>query len=93
MKKATAVRNGALEKFKAKGKALNACLHRTGAPGPVNHLINIHKAEEKWWEADRAFLVASLEHAEAKIVAREAQIAFKDATMRDLRARVPKRAK
>ena len=87
-------RNEALEKFGAKGKALETCLHRTGAPGPVNHLNMIHKAEEKkWWEADRAFLVASLEHAEAKIAAREAQIAFKDATMRDLRARVPKRAK
>ena len=90
MKKATAARNEALEKFGAKGKALEACLHRTGAPGPVNHLASIHKAEEKWWEADRAFLLASLMHAEAKVVAREAQIAFKDATMRDLRARLPK---
>ena len=88
MKKATAARNEALEKFGAKGKALDACLHRTGAPGPVNHLINIHKAEEKWWEADSAFLRASLQHAAAKIAAREASIAFKDATMRDLRARI-----
>ena len=72
------------------GKALNACMHRTGAPSPVNLLANIHKAEKKWWEADRAFLWASLMHAEAKIAAREAQIAFKDATMRDLRARMPK---
>ena len=32
MKKATAARNEALEKFGAKGKALETCLHRTGAP-------------------------------------------------------------
>ena len=90
MQKATAAWNEALEKFGAKGKAMEACLHRAGAPDPGQHLEMIHKAEEKWWEADRAFLRASLEHAGAKIAAREAQIAFKDATMRDLRARLPK---
>ena len=90
MQKATAAYNEALEKFGAKGKALAACLHRAGAPSAINHLLSIHKAEEKWWEADRAFLRASLMHAGAKIAAREAQIAFKDATMRDLRARLPK---
>ena len=88
MQKATAAYNKALEKFGAKGKALAACLHRAGAPSASQHLSMIHKAEEKWWEADRAFLRASLQHAAAKIAAREASIAFKDATMRDLRARI-----
>ena len=63
----------------------------TADHAPVGYLQELGKAADKMTVAQLMLFKVQLWHAEAMVASRDAQLALKEATIRDLRARVPKR--